>query len=196
METTANRSLTDKIVEGLKYHLVDTTAILSSTNPVFSAMEIGVSRMPDQVSIDSRLVVAGLSYAGLGFAYSRGRDLSRKFFHINNQTNEKVQTFHDSAYTFTFNLTMIPIYLSQGADLKQAIIGGVSGAILGIGLGPVMGYSIDTARDLTGLQNCERVTYPDSIRRQRPVLKKSLATLLAAGSIAAMVGIYTLTSNS
>ena len=40
MEDIQERSLLDKIKEKMKYHLVDTTAILAPTNPIFSAMEV------------------------------------------------------------------------------------------------------------------------------------------------------------
>jgi len=189
-----HKTLIEKVREGLKYHLVDTTAILTPTNPAFSAMEIWVSGMTDQVSIKSRLTVAALSYAGFGSIYSKGRDLSRKIFHISDKTKERIQTFHDSTYTFAFNLALMPpIYLLMGSNLKQALIGGVSGAFMGTFFGPVMGYSIDVARDLTGLQDCERDAYPNSVKMQKPFIKKGLAGLLTAGSIAAMAGIYALT---
>ncbi|MBS3086825.1 L-alanine exporter AlaE [Candidatus Pacearchaeota archaeon] len=196
MEDIQERSLLDKIKEKMKYHLVDTTAILAPTNPIFSAMEVGVSGMSDQVSIDSRLTVAAFSYAGAGWLYSKGRDLSRRIFHINDQTKERIQTLHDSAYTFGFNLLAMPIvYLSTGADLKQTAIGSVSAAALGVITGPIMGYSIDVARDLTGLQESDRASYPNLIKRQRPSIKKGLAGLLVAGSILAMAGIYGLTKD-
>ncbi len=188
--------LTSKLNDILKYHLVDTTAILVPTNPIFSAMEVGISGMSDKVSIDSRLTVAALSYGGLGWVYSKGRDLSRKIFGINDQTRERIQTLHDSAYTLAFNLVAIPpIYLSMGADLKQASIGSFFAAALGVATGPVMGYSIDVARDLTGLKESNRKSYPNIVKRQKSYVKKCLAGLLAAGSILAMAGIYGLTKD-
>lgn len=46
---------------------------------------------------------------------------------------------------------------------------------------------------MTGLRNCERASYPDLIRKQRPSVKKGLAALLVAGSIAVTADIYALT---
>jgi len=187
----------NRLGNGLKYHVVDTTALLTSTNPIYSAMEVGISGMSDQVSIDSRLTVAALSYGGMAFAFSRGRDLSRKIFHITNKTRERIQTFHDFAYTAAFNLAVAPpIYLSMGADLKQAAVGGLTAAAFSTVMGPIMGYSVDAARDLTGLKNCERSSYPELLRKQPSVIKKGLAALLVAGSIATMWGIYSLTPDA
>jgi len=64
---------------------------------------------------------------------------------------------------------------------------------LGLATGPVMGYSIDVARDLTGLKESNRKSYPNIVKRQKSYVKKCLAGLLAAGSILAMAGIYGLT---
>jgi hypothetical protein len=131
--------------------------------------------MSDQISIDTRLTIAGISYGGMGFAFARGRDLSRKIFHITDQSRERTQTIHDIAYTAAFNLAIAPpLYIAMGADVKQAIIGGLSAAAMSTIMGPLSGYSIDAARDLTGLRDCERPSYPKLIRRQKNPSKKVL----------------------
>lgn len=186
-----------KIKEGLAYHIVDSTALLAPTHPIFSAMEVGVYGMSDKVSIDSRLLVTGLTYAGLGSAFTKGRDLSRRLFKITGKTRETIQNFHDSAYTFVFNsIAMPPIYLSMGASVKEAVIGGLAAGALGIATGPIMGYSADVARDLIGLKECNRTSYPNVIKRQKPFVKKGLARLLVVSSLVAMAGIYALTNNN
>lgn len=189
-----NEGLGRKIANNLAKHIVDTTAILSSTNPIYSAMEVGISGMPDEVSIGSRWTVAALSYGGMALAYAKGRELSRKAFSITDRTKERFQTLHDFAYTAAFNLAVAPpIYLSMGANLKQAAIGGLTAAAFSTVMGPVMGYSIDVAEDLVGLRECNRPSYPRFVKKQKPLVKKGLAGLLVAGSIAAMAGIYALT---
>ncbi|MBU0957994.1 MAG: L-alanine exporter AlaE [Nanoarchaeota archaeon] len=185
-----------QVGEWMKYHVVDTTAMLTSSNPIFGASEVFVAGMSDEVSIDSRLTVAGIAYTVMGPAFARGRDLSRKIFKITQDTKEKVQVLHDILYTSAFNLAVSPIiYLSMGADIKQTIIGSLSAGALAVGIGPIMGYGVDAGRDLMGLRECERKTYPDLIKRQRPSVKKGLAALLVGASIAAMAGIYALTPN-
>ncbi len=152
--------------------------------------------MPVDVSIDSRFTIAGISYTFMGPMFARGRDFSRKKFGITNESSETKQFVHDTVYTGTFNLILAPlIYLSMGSNLKQAIIGGISAAVLSPVMGPVMGYSIDVGRDLTGLKECERKTYPEEIRRQKPIVKKGLAGLLVAGSLVTMAGLYAIAPN-
>src|SRR3989338_2385030 len=180
---TENKSRISKLKEGLKYHLVDSTALLTSSTPVYAAMEVGIVGMSDQVSLGSRLSGAVITYGGIGWAFAKGRDLSRRFFSITDKTRERIQTLHDSLYTAVFNGVMTPpLYLAMGADTNQAIFGGLSAAALSIPMGPVLGYSVDVARDMTGLRTCER-----------PSVKKGLAALLLAGSIVATAGVYALT---
>ena len=186
----------EKFKKGLKYLLIDSTSILTPTSPILAAMEVGIAGMSDSVSLGSRLSFAGLSYIGLGPAYAKGRDFSRSRFKINNQTKESIQTLHDSAYTIIFNLLLTPpVYLAMGADVRQSAIGGLAAAGMGVFLGPVMGYSVDVGRDLTGLKKCERSSYPESIRKQSSSVKLGLAGVLVAGAISAMAGIYSLTPN-
>ena len=68
----------------LKYNAVDTTAMLSSTNPIYTSSEIFIAQMPVDVSIDSRFTIAGISYTFMGPMFARGRDFSRKKFGITN----------------------------------------------------------------------------------------------------------------
>jgi hypothetical protein len=66
---------------------------------------------------------------------------------------------------------------------------------LGIFIGGPIGYAIDTFRDLAGLKEMERNSYPDFIRRQGPKAKIGIASLLTAATIAITTGIYYLTPN-
>ena len=181
----------------LKYHVVDGTALLAASNPVYSAFEVGLAGMSDDVSIKARSFATLLTFLGMGTAFSRGRDVSRKLFHITDKTNEAIQYTHDTIYTAAFNLAVAPpIYLASGSrDLKEIAIGtGIAMAFSAVN-GPLMGYAVDVFRDLTGLRKSERKSYPKFIRKQKPTMKKTLAALLTAGSVAAMVGIYALTPN-
>lgn len=184
----------DWIRKQSKFHFVDGTALLLATNPIYSAFETTVAGMSDDVSIRARLIVTGITYLGMGSLFSRGRDLSRRLFKISDETRERIQVLHDIGYAAVLNAVMAPpIYLTSGANGKEALVGGAIATVFGATMGPWMGYSIDVARDLTGLGNCERNLYPDLVRRQRPGVKKGLATILAAGSLAINAGIYALT---
>lgn len=179
----------------LKYHLVDSTSLLAESTPFFAAYEKGLARMSDELSINARLFAVGLTYFGcMGYAFAKGRDLYRKFLNITGETKEKVQALHDSLYTGLFNSVAAPlIYFACGSrDVKEIAIGTGCGVGLGLVNGAPMGYAIDVFRDLTGLGNCERKTYPNFIKKQSPKIKKAIAVGLVAASLAVTSGIYSL----
>ena len=89
-----------------------------------------------------------------------GRGHSRKFFKINNKSKEKIQIAHDLVYTRGFNAVVAPtIYKCMGATNRQTVIGTGAAVLLSIVMGPVMGYSIEAARDFTGLEPNDRVPH-------------------------------------
>ena len=94
-------------------------------------------------------------------------DLSRRVFGITGETIERTQIIHDMIYIFALNLVITPIiYLAVGNSLKQAATSTLFVALMGLCLGPLMGYSVDVARDMTGLRQCQRSTYPDLVRKR------------------------------
>jgi len=184
------------IINNLKYHVVDSTALLAESTPIFAAFETGLAGMSDEISINARLFSAGLIYfGGMGYAYAKGRDLSRKLFKIKDTTREKIQGFHDAVYSGAFSLAVAPvIYFASGArDPKEIAIGTAGAIALGLVNGAPMGYAVDLFRDLTGLKKCERPSYPNSLKRQNSKTKKTLAALFTAGAIALTFGVYALT---
>ena len=84
------------------------------------------------------------------------------------------------------------MYLVSGeTDFKKVAIGtGINVAVSPLA-GIIMGYSIDGFRDLTGLEDSERI--PELVKKQKPSIKKSLAAILTAASIGLTAGIYSLT---
>ena len=75
-----------KLAEQLKKNIVDSTALLIATTPIFAGLETMVLGMPNEVSLNARLLVAGTTYAGFGFLAAKGRDLCRKFLNISDIT--------------------------------------------------------------------------------------------------------------
>ncbi|MBU1111852.1 MAG: L-alanine exporter AlaE [archaeon] len=181
-----------------KKHVIDTTAMLTESNPAFAAFEVGIAGMSDDVSIKSRFVAAGLAFGGLGLIYARGRDLSRRLFKITDQTSEKKQFIHDSLYNALFSACVAPpIYLASGArDWKEIAIATGCSTVFGAVNGIPQGYAVDVYRDLTGIKDCDRRVYPDYIKRQGLRTKRTLATGLAVASIGLMGLIYTATPNN
>jgi len=197
MEEKENGSTTEKVKDNLKYHLIDSTALLVESTPIYAAFETGIARMSDDISMNARMFAAGLTYLGMGWTYAKGRDLTRKLFKITETTRERTQSLHDAIYSGAFNAGVAPlIYIASGArDAKEIAIGTVVCIGLGIVNGAPMGYSVDMFRDLTGLRECERPSYPNLLKRRSSKTKKCLAALLTAGAIALTAGIYALTTN-
>ena len=186
-----------RLKDSLKYHLVDSTAILAESTPIFAAYETLLVGMSDDISLNARVIAGGLGYLGLATALSKGRDLWRKKFGIGNETKEKIQTIHDTLYLGAFNLVAGPLlYLAAGSsDLKEIAAATGLAILIGGANGAPLGYAIDLGRDLTGLRNCERPSYPESLKRMGSKTKMGLAALLTAGTIALTAGIYAATPN-
>lgn len=192
-----------KIIGNLKYHVVDSTSMLAESHPVFSAFEVGIAKMSDTTSINARLLATGIAYAGMGYLFGKGRDLSRKFFKITDQTKEKIQHIHDIAYTAAFNLAIAPpmyavsqILAKEDIDLRKIVIGSATATVFGAVNGSPMGYAVDVFRDLSGIKECNRPSYPNFLKRQSSKIKKGILTGLIAASIGAMGLIYSLTPDS
>ena len=186
-----------KIVNYLKNHVIDSTAVVIESTPIFSAFEVGMAGMSDDVSINARLIGAAITYGGICSVLTKGRDAWRKLFKVSDTTKERIQMFHDTAYLAAFNLVAAPtIYYASGSRaLKEIAIGTACSIAFGSINGTPLGYAIDTFRDLTGIKECERSSYPKLLKRQDTRTKKSLAALLTAGTIVLTAGIYSLTPN-
>lgn len=191
----SNESIVKKVARGLKFHLVDATALLAESTPVLAAFEIGIAGMSVHVSLNARIFAAALTYfGGTGYIYARGRDLSRKIFRIHDNTKEKIQHFHDSAYLGAFNLVFAPLlYLASGArNFKEISIGTATAVAFGLVNGGPMGYVIDMYRDLMGLKECQRSSYPAFLKTQSPAVKKVLFVLFTLFAVVLTWFIYSL----
>jgi hypothetical protein len=179
-----------KAKTALIYHLIDSTAMLTETTPTFAAYEVFAAGMSPQVSKNTRWIIAGATYGGLGWVYGKVRDISRKVFHINKETKERFKNLHDAVYTSAFNLVLSPpLYYAAGErDIEKIAIGTLCSIGLGLINGGPLGYTVDAFRDLTGLEQSERI--PKLISKQSPAIKKSLATILVATSLATTGLIY------
>ncbi|MBI4163512.1 MAG: hypothetical protein HY512_01500 [Candidatus Aenigmarchaeota archaeon] len=184
-----------KALEGLRDNMVNSTAVLVCTHPIYAFLETGAFKMTHQVSINARYNVTMLMYGGLGLGLTYGRKLSRQFFNITDKTNEWTQFAHDALYTLAVSLPINPpFYLWSGeTDVKKIAIGTVVNSCVSGVIGPMLGYFIDVYRDLVGIEKCERPTYPKTIKSLRPTIKKSLAAGLVAASIGLTAGVYSLT---
>lgn len=178
--------------EKFKRHLVDTTAGLTEVTPIFAGYEIFLAGMSNEVSINARILAAGMGYGGLGSVLSRGRDYSRRIFGISEKSPERLQAIHDTGYLVAFNLVISPIiYALSGETDPWKIATGTALAMAIGGLnGPAIGYSIDAFRDLAGLEECERKSYPEILRKRSSKVKKGIAALAIATSLGITAQMY------
>lgn len=179
----------EKIYEFGKTHIVDSTGLLAVTNPIFATFENVFLGMSDEVSLNARLFATGITYAGMGSLFSRGRDLSRKLFNVKDTSKEGIQFVHDTGYAVALNAIVSPImYATAGADSDEILKGTITAMAMSPLIGYVSGYAIDCFRDLTGIEKSERI--PKKITNLTSKKKKGLAGLLVAGLVAANYGIY------
>ena len=109
-----------KVADNITYHLVDTTAILVATHPIYATIETLIAGMPDETSMKARLIVSAANYAGIGLLFSRGRDFSRKKFSITENTKEKTQIIHDMVYASPSAMSCTPLN-SNGTPLPTIL---------------------------------------------------------------------------
>jgi hypothetical protein len=175
----------EKTVEEIKFHLSAATAMVSETSPIFAVYETGIAGMSYETSLHARLLAVGMIYGGFGFVYEKGRTLFRKMLKVKDDASEKIQGRVDSLYGLSFNILIgPPIYYICGAkNFKEIAIGTACSAIIGAVNGFPLGWTIDAYQDLTGLKECERKSYPDLIKKQKPEIKKTIAVGLTAASI-------------
>jgi len=179
-----------KSKKALKTHLVDSTALMVPSTPLFGAFETFVAGMSVENSIHARALAYGLTYAGMGRLFTKGLDISRNLFKIKPETKERVKQFHDTAYAVTYNLAISPFfYYAAGVrDFKQIAIG--TGMAMGVALfiGGPMGYFVDGYRDLMGIKDSKRI--PRAVSGQSPRIKKTIAALVLSSSIGLTAGLY------
>jgi len=183
-----------KVKDVLVKHVVDTTALNTTANPLLGSLEVTLFQMTDDNSLDARLFATKWGYLGLAAAFSKGRDVSKNYFNITDESNERDKKAHDAKYAIAFNTVFAPIMYWGEPDIGKFAAGVGTVMALSPFLGMVGGYSIDVFRDLTGLENSERV--PNLIQKQRPSIKKGLAAFVTAASVAIMVGIYAWTPSN
>jgi hypothetical protein len=170
------------VYERLKLHVLDCTSLVTIGNPFFGAYEKLVLGLPNEIFLNARLIGSGWTYAGMGFLFAGGRDLSRKLFGISKQSPEKKQETHDALYAMAYNSVFAPlIYGFSGADLKQVLYGAAFAVATAIPTGIAAGYAIDIGRDLAGFDESPRL--PKRLKEWASWKKKGLYAAAVAVSI-------------
>ncbi len=180
----------DSLVYEVKRHLSDSTAIVTMANPIYAGIETLVVGMSNDVSIDSRLINTGLTFAGLG-SVTKIRDYSKRVFKIGKESKEYIKGLHDIVFASAFIVGIKPmVYVLSGeTDWKKiALATGIS-VLSGMAMAYPMGYLVDSYRQLTGVEDTGRL--PQFIEKQSSATKKTLAAMLTTGSVIVAGAIYT-----
>lgn len=184
-----------KIINKLKKHLVDCTALTAITTPFFCGMETGIAGMSLETSLYARLIGTGLTYAGMGSVYTWSLGKSRALFDVTEESHLNLKKLHDTLYTTSYCLAISPLfyYLSGARDVKEIAIGTAMGAALAFATGGITGYTVDAYRDFAGIGKSGRL--PKFLEDQNPNMKKSFMAIGLAASMAASSLVYNATMN-
>ncbi len=133
----------------LKSHILDTTALLLLTSPLFAFIELYFAGLMPSVSLKNRLYAAILFYLGAGYAFSYLRELYFSLFFYSEASKKSGFGFllKDMAFGSAFGLAFnfIISYFSSGI-LLEALKGAIAGAIFGSAAGMLSGIAIDCSR--------------------------------------------------
>lgn len=189
--------LAKKVPKFVATYFVDSTALLLTPLPLYSAYETLLVGMRDIVSLNSKLDAVEWTYKGLGIAVSLGRKASRWMWGITKESPERVQKRHDLFYFAAINIPLsVNFYLRAGeTDWEKIAWGAGISSLLGAITGPISGYLVDSARDIAHLEECKRPGYVKYIKPLPTWAKTSLAPLAVAASIALTTGVYHLSSD-
>lgn len=185
----------ENIKERLQTHIAKTTGFLTVSTPLGAIMENVCADITDARSIKSRVMALGLLYGGYGVFVDYTRKKSREFFNITEKTRGGVQQLHDMLYLATATMITNPfIYLTVGErDLKKIAGATLLATAFALGGGGLIGYAMDSFKDLAGLEKCERPSYQRLTRRLGPRGKKAIIAATIATSLALSSLIYKLT---
>ena len=200
-EKEEKESFRKRIKRKLKEYLVDCLAIVCETNVVFAFYEVFLSNLSVKTSINLRIMGTLITFSGVGYLFSKGRDklkdVTKKYVEKIIKVKEKWKKIKDFAYDFLysslFNLTVTPFifilshHLSNKPvpEISKVLTFSLGATILNAINGPILCHTIDAFRDLAGIKSEE--TFENNKKRKR--LKLFLLTASALTSLVAIYGI-------
>ncbi len=174
----------------MKLHLASSVGLLLGVTPIYAVVEVFVLQMDPLVSLKARLLVAMLAFLGLGFLYASLRQKSKRLFNIGDTADANLAiSIHDLLFLIAFNLALTPtLYLVSGASFTEIILGTGFALLMAVFNGPVNGFLVDLAGDLTGCKPSARL--PGAIRELAPGRKKLVFTALVGTMIVVLALVY------
>lgn len=166
--------------------------------------------MTDGKSWGGKQGMALMMYGGFGLAYSKLRAKSIKYFGIppprklngpdDRHTPEEIRdevrlAKHDFWLTAAYSSAMLVAgyHIFGEHNWTKIACATITSCLTQPVRGPLVGYMMDVFKDLIGLQECHRPTYPQSVRRLGRLPKFGVALAGVAASLALMAGEYHLT---
>lgn len=175
------------MAQALRWHIVSTTGLMIGTTSVYALVELYIIGMDPVVSLRARLLIMALAFGGLGLAFVRLRELSKRIFGISDEhsSNRRI-VVHDLLYVVAFNACTAPLlYVLAGASPREVALGTALALLIAIVNGPLNGYLVDLSGELSCLRPSARI--PVAVQRLAPGRKWALfvglvvVTLLALG---------------
>lgn len=185
----------------LRQHLTDAVAYTAIATPLGALSETVLSDfvlegVSDEVSLRSRLIVAGLYFGGMAGVLGHIRDVSKPLFHITETTKERYHQLYGMVYLGGLALIFNPlIYFGAGSrDLKE--VATATGIAMGVSFvhGGWSDYAVALFRDLTGYEPSVRI--PERLSHARPGVKVAVAGALVAASLGLTALVYQLTPDA
>lgn len=197
LETYEKSSLVSKVKSGFKKHLIDTTAMSVVATPFFAAIENGWNGMSDLESIKSRGLATIMGFLGGAWVYNFGRDSVKSGIELNGGGREGTRVISDILYSGAFNAVLgFGTYMvTTDNSARELIWPSLWAGVIGAAVGPLCGYAVDFSRDLMGIEECKRKSYPPKIKNLEAEDKRNVFLGACAG-LAGLSGIiYALTPN-
>ncbi|HLD12767.1 MAG TPA: hypothetical protein VJB87_04195 [Candidatus Nanoarchaeia archaeon] len=178
------------LLERLEEHFIDTTGNVFFSTPFFALLENVVRHQADAQAIAARTNTALFNYLGLGFIFSKGRNLSRNICHLTKTTPELIKSVHDIIYTMLLTTAVTPpIYMFSGTEPKKALIDGLWAGLASAPVGWAIGQGIDFYKDLYNIEPSER-PLARTFRNYTSTQKQLIGALGIAASTALTAAIY------
>jgi len=174
-----------------KLHVLDSTAWVIVSLPVTALYETQIAGIPDEISLNARIIGTIDTYVGLGKLIVYGRRKWRKKLNITDETYEGKQLFQDGLYNVALHAAGNPIlyYVLGCRDFKEIAVATGCACVLALASGAGSGFTSDNFRDWMGYESSKRV--PEFINGQSRRIKKNLVGLVIGTSVAMTAAIYT-----
>ncbi len=182
------------IISRVEKQMVDATALVVASQPVYAFFELYVGHVPPDTSFGSRLWAIGTTYAGVGLLVSMCREWWKSRARIAPGSSEKRKLIHDMGYKAVFNVLTQPItyvgvgLFTEGMSVEKIVSGTVATTVVAFLSGGYECYVLDAFRELWGVNAPERL--PMCVQNMTSAQKKGIALVFSAVSYVSLGFLY------